>query len=324
MDISVIVTTFNEERHVSRCIGSLLTQDVDLEVLVVDDGSSDRTCQVVESFVSKNPARIRLICLGQNYGPGNARNVGARFARGRVIVFLDADMEFPPNFIRTLTKPILDGDAVATCHSTEIVANVENPWVKVQGQTVRGVGCTATTSLISAILRDYFLNHGGFDASKGYFDDATFYERTGVEALVVDIFLMHYNPDTAKEIFRRNKWIGRSVTKAHKKLDAVVMVLKRFIDFSPIYGLMFISSPNLLMRIIGVLFFLVFLFIISRHRVLHSSSRSEKIKIRLFYVPAYRLIRAAGFLLGFFQSLFGMGWRRLPEKEMTKISKIQS
>jgi len=324
VDISVIVTTFNEERHVSRCIGSLLTQDVDLEVLVVDDGSSDRTCKVVECFVSKNPARVRLIRLGQNYGPGNARNVGAHFARGRVIVFLDADMEFPPNFIRMLTQPILDGEAVATCPSTEIVANVENPWVKVQGQTVRGVGQTTRTGFIRAILRDYFLNHGGYDASKGYFDDLTFHERTGVEALVVDIFLRHYNPDTAKEVFRRNRWIGRSVTKAHKKLDAAVMVLKRFIDFSPIYGLMFLSSPNLLLRIIGVLFFLIFLYIISRHRVLPSPSKLEKIKIRLFYVPAYRLIRAAGFLLGFFQSLFGIGWRKIPEKEMTRISKIQS
>ena len=67
-----------------------------------------------------------------NTGPGNARNIGAHFAKGNIVVFLDADMEFPPNFIANLVKPILSGSSKSSCPGDEIIANVDNPWVRVR------------------------------------------------------------------------------------------------------------------------------------------------------------------------------------------------
>lgn len=167
MIVSVVVTAFNEERFIGRCLSSLLSQDMDFEIIVVDDGSGDGTSRVVDSFVKQYPSRVRLVRLEKNQGLGNARNIGARHSSGRVVVFLDADMEFPPDFVRKLVAPVLEGAALASCNSSEVIANTGNPWVKVQGQKVRGVGQAAKTGFIRAVDRQFFLSAGGFDASNG-------------------------------------------------------------------------------------------------------------------------------------------------------------
>ncbi|MEM4409257.1 MAG: glycosyltransferase family 2 protein, partial [Candidatus Caldarchaeum sp.] len=200
---------------------SLVSQDFDVEVIVVDDGSRDGTARVVEEFVHSHPDKVRLVRLERNMGLGNARNVGVSLARGSVVVFLDADMEFQPDFVRRLTEPILSGKTLATCHSTEIVGNACNPWVKAQGQKIRGFPQAARTGSIRAVDKRFFLQSGGFDASKGYFDDTSFHEKTGLESVVVDVSLIHRNPDTVREIFWRNRWIGRSVLKAHKLVEVL-------------------------------------------------------------------------------------------------------
>jgi glycosyltransferase involved in cell wall biosynthesis len=169
-----------------------------------------------------------------NTGAANARNIGAHFAKGSIVVFLDADMEFPPNFIANLVKPILSGSSKSSCPGDEIIANVESPWVRVQGQRIRGFGSVEKTVFVRAVERDLFLRSGGFDARFGYFDDATFYMRTGITSVVVkDAFLYHYNPDTAREILWRNFWIGRSVLRIHNSRDVAVIALKRAFDLSP-------------------------------------------------------------------------------------------
>lgn len=137
--VTVVVTTFNEEAHVGRCIESLLNQDFNgMEILVVDDGSTDKTPEIVKTYLQRNPDKIRLIRLPKNLGLGNARNIGALNANGEIVVFLDADMVFPCDFIRRLVSPILDGSCIASCYEYEVIANTDNPWVKVQGQEVRG------------------------------------------------------------------------------------------------------------------------------------------------------------------------------------------
>ncbi|MCS7137355.1 MAG: glycosyltransferase family 2 protein, partial [Candidatus Caldarchaeum sp.] len=196
---SVIIPTFNEERHIKACIESLLKQDLkDMEIIVVDNGSKDKTTAIVEEYISKHPEKIRLIGLDKNYGPGGARNMGAEAARGDVLVFLDADMVFPPEYVRKLVEPILNQGVVSTVHGEELVANTDNPWVKVQGQA-RKSKQTRIGEAFRAIRRDVFLKHGGFDPSLHYHDDRTFYHKTGVKAVVVeDATCFHNNPDTVK------------------------------------------------------------------------------------------------------------------------------
>ena len=102
---SVIIPAYNTEAYVGEAIESVLLQhDVQKEVIVVDDGSTDKTLDVVKSFGE----RVRVVNQA-NKGPSAARNNGARAARGNVLAFLDADdIWFPGKLIKQSEK-IRDG-----------------------------------------------------------------------------------------------------------------------------------------------------------------------------------------------------------------------
>ena len=91
--ISVIIPLYNKEPIIERSLQSVLSQDYDdFEVVVVNDGSTDRSADIVRSI---NDPRIRLI-EQENGGPSKARNTGTKNARGEWILFLDADDELLP------------------------------------------------------------------------------------------------------------------------------------------------------------------------------------------------------------------------------------
>lgn len=88
--VSVVVGAYNCGEFIQEAITSVINQTFrDWELIVVDDGSSDDTCEKIKSI---NDKRIRLIELGKNSGlPAVPRNVGIRAARGEFIAFLDGD-----------------------------------------------------------------------------------------------------------------------------------------------------------------------------------------------------------------------------------------
>jgi len=90
MKVSVIVATYNCERYISRAIRSLIEQSFpkqDYEIIVVDDGSTDHTLQILESF----GVRIKVITLGKHKGLPYACNDGIKKALSRFVVRVDAD-----------------------------------------------------------------------------------------------------------------------------------------------------------------------------------------------------------------------------------------
>lgn len=88
--VSVVVPAFNAERFIARCLDSALNQTAgDLEVIVVDDGSQDRTSEIVRAAMSRD-GRVRLL-RQDNGGVSCARNLGLSNARGRFIAPLDHD-----------------------------------------------------------------------------------------------------------------------------------------------------------------------------------------------------------------------------------------
>jgi glycosyltransferase involved in cell wall biosynthesis len=99
--VSVITPAYNVAPYLGACIESVLNQTFrDFELIVVDDGSTDRTAEVVASYASRDP-RIRGFS-GPNRGVSHARNVAMRHARGRYFAFIDGDDEWDSRFLETL------------------------------------------------------------------------------------------------------------------------------------------------------------------------------------------------------------------------------
>ena len=94
--ISVVIPAYNAGRFIRRTIDSVLAQTyTDYEIIVVDDGSTDNTAEIVKSYGSK----VRYI-YQQNAGDGAARNTGIYAAKGEWIAFLDHDDEWLPEKLR--------------------------------------------------------------------------------------------------------------------------------------------------------------------------------------------------------------------------------
>ncbi len=96
--ISVIVPMYNAEKTIEECLDSLVDQTLfkDMEIVIVDDHSTDRSPEMVMKYESVYPENILLIRLDKNAGPGNARNVAMNYASGEYIGFVDSDDAVQP------------------------------------------------------------------------------------------------------------------------------------------------------------------------------------------------------------------------------------
>lgn len=100
--VSVIIPTYNRAHLIGRSIQSVLDQTYrDFEIIVVDDGSSDNTEEVITGFID---ARIRYVRHQQNKGAGAARNTGIKLAKGKYIAFQDSDDEWLPTKLEIQIK----------------------------------------------------------------------------------------------------------------------------------------------------------------------------------------------------------------------------
>ncbi len=117
--LSVIVPVYNCEPYLVRCLESILSQSVrDMEIICVDDGSTDGSSAVIERYAGKD-GRVRVI-RRQNRGVSAARNAGLDAAEGRWISFVDGDDEVKPGMYETLLRDCCGEDAVC-CGAEEFV-----------------------------------------------------------------------------------------------------------------------------------------------------------------------------------------------------------
>ncbi len=103
MKLSVIIPVYNVEKHIKKCLDSLLDQGLyheDYEIIIVNDGSTDRSCKIAESYADSNE-HITII-VKDNGGAGSARNYGMDCAKGDYIYFIDPDDFLLPNCLTKL------------------------------------------------------------------------------------------------------------------------------------------------------------------------------------------------------------------------------
>lgn len=112
MKVSVVIPCFNERQTIEQVVGAVRASQVqDLEIIIVDDGSTDGTAVVLREKVATLTDRI--IYLPRNGGKGAALRAGFAGATGEIIVIQDADLEYSPAEYPSLLEPILAGKADA-------------------------------------------------------------------------------------------------------------------------------------------------------------------------------------------------------------------
>src|SRR6185503_6637129 len=220
VDVSIIIPALNEEKMIGRCLDSLtrlaFARDR-FEVLVVDNGSRDKTLAVVESFKD----RLNLKVLQQTGVRISAlRNLGARAAAGDILAFLDADCLAPEDWLdRIFALAFADGAGVLGAHYLlpEDSSWVGRTWHRYQEAPKSGeVSHVPAGDLI--MRREDFLKLGGFDETIQTNEDYELCERARKAAMHVRAFpqigVIHLGTaQSLRVFFRKQAWHGTHVIK---------------------------------------------------------------------------------------------------------------
>lgn len=115
MKLSVLIPVYNERRTIREIIQRVLAQEVkgidEMEVVVVDDGSSDGSDRIIQEVHREHPETVHPILLEENQGKGNAIRTAIQTASGDLAIVQDADLEYDPSDYATVLQPILEGEA---------------------------------------------------------------------------------------------------------------------------------------------------------------------------------------------------------------------
>jgi glycosyltransferase involved in cell wall biosynthesis len=194
--VSVIIPTYNRSKLLERAIQSVLSQNhKNLELLIVDDGSTDDTAKICKNYVNKDE-RIKYFYQNNSGGPATPRNVGIEKSTGSFIAFLDSDDEWLPNklerqlflFKKTNFKNLgFVGCNVNIIESLDKNINKEFK-IKYNGNIFKklldGNFILSCTNVL--IKKDVLLNVGKFDTDLKYLDDFDMWLRISKAGYMFD------------------------------------------------------------------------------------------------------------------------------------------
>jgi len=248
--VSILVPAYNEELVIENTINSLLSSDYSkYEIIVIDDGSQDNTSRVV-AYNFGADKRVQLITV-PNAGKASALNTGLRYARGEIVIALDADTLFAPNTVAALAHRFYDKRLGAIAGNAKVGnrVNVVTRWQALEYITSQNMDRRAFASLncitvvpgaVGAWRKDLLVDVGGFPSDTLAEDqDLTLrirrlgyhigYEETAIAWTEAP----HNLRSLAKQRFR---WAYGTLQCMWKHRDAL---------FRPRYGALgFVAMPN--------------------------------------------------------------------------------
>jgi glycosyltransferase involved in cell wall biosynthesis len=134
--ISIVVPVYNEARTVASVIDRLIAIDLPAprEILVVNDGSTDGTREVLNQITQR--PELRIIHAEKNGGKGSAIRIGFAKASGTIVAIQDADLELDPAQLAALVQPILDGRTRVVYGSRFLAGRPDAPWLSIAANQV--------------------------------------------------------------------------------------------------------------------------------------------------------------------------------------------
>lgn len=165
--ISVLIPAFNAERTLQKCLESLRLQKFQpLEIIVVDDCSSDNTASVAKI------SGARTLVNRKNLGPAVSRNQAAAEAKGEILLFLDADVTVPENLLSDISQILQENQEVAAvqtlyapfCPEDDIVTRYQNFYYHFSLARLSGNSFAVLATWCVAIRKNVFNKAGGFNS----------------------------------------------------------------------------------------------------------------------------------------------------------------
>ena len=126
--VSVCIVTYNQQQYIRDCLVSVVTQELgeDFEILVGDDGSTDSTCEVIESVIKEFPGKIKLFRHPQNLGPTGNYQFLIEKAQGEFIAHLDGDDYWLPGKLQSQVDFLCHRPQCVAVYSNAVVINDKN------------------------------------------------------------------------------------------------------------------------------------------------------------------------------------------------------
>jgi len=168
-DVSIVAPVYNEEHtlpeFIERCVAACAQLDRSWELILVDDGSGDRSLEIAGEAAKQHPGRITSVALNRNYGQHSALIAGFTYARGELILTIDSDLQNPPEEIGRMVAKMDEGyDVVGSVRLNRqdtffrrIFSSMTNAMVRrVTGVMMHDYGCMFRgyhRSVIDAVLR---------------------------------------------------------------------------------------------------------------------------------------------------------------------------
>lgn len=196
IQVSVIVPVYNVEPYLPACLDSLVNQTLaQMEILVVNDGSTDRSAAIAEEYAARYPDRIRVFDK-ENGGLSDARNYALPHARGTYIAFVDSDDYVDTAMYAQMVDKARETDAdVVVCAYTEIRDGIVIPLSFADEMDFYGHSVTASPRLLDSAnsyawnkiyRRSFWMEHGfTFPVGQWYEDSAIIYNVLGCANKVV-------------------------------------------------------------------------------------------------------------------------------------------
>lgn len=226
VDLDIIVPAYNVKNYIEQCISSLLNQNTDYKyrIIIINDGSTDGTAELLSAYAKKNPNLIKLVSQN-NKGLSGARNTGLRISNSKYITFVDSDDYVSSDFVNSLLIKCFEtaADIVEGSYET----------VDLSGSTIKQYEVPTTGENVFSLLY-------GFPWGKAYksslLNNIIFPERLWFE----DTMPIYRIWPKARRVFNINKHIYKyrinpqgithSAQKNVKSLDSLYITIQLLKD----------------------------------------------------------------------------------------------
>lgn len=325
--LSVVCPIYNEERYIEKCINSILRQDYPkdkLEIILVDGMSTDRTREIVKSYMQKY-SFIKMLDNPERIVP-YAMNIGILASRGEIIIRLDGHVEYPNNYFSQLEKHLieLNADNVgALCEtlpcgpSTKEIAIAEalsssfgmgNSYFRIGCDEIRQVdtvpfGCFKREVFDKVGLYDNELVRNQDDELNG-----RIIKNGGKIYLIPTIVTKYYARDKVFKVWKMFYQYGLYKPLVNKKLGSPATI-RQFFPLAFVIGLVFGAVLACFSRTIAVLYtsVLALYALLSLYFTLKSIKRTGKLGLVLYQPLIYLVVHISyglGYLLGIYKIIF--------------------